>query len=341
MKAARAEQLEVQLAGCGVAALGWIDPEHRAKPGDYGYSSAYGDVVALREAAERIAGPEALVSSMRREAGSIDPVTQTILLWCPFCGKPHVDRGEWATRPHHKHFCHDDEHGKGCRRTFRIGESGSTEYAFGAEQSNARGLAEALDEMREAWHALADLYEPCVARDSKLHRADELTLCLRDAIVHRSIEATKEAHSDRQVRDFFAIAEQAPGEVPHVPDEATVRFRIRLVAEEFSELLDAIFGLDASGLPATAGLWRTIVDRYPIQANLPEIADACADLDYVVAGLRVAFGIDGEPIARLVHAANMAKACGPKRESDGKRLKPPGWTPPDIVGELRRQGWKG
>jgi ribosomal protein L37AE/L43A len=24
---------------------------------------------------------------------------------CPACGHPHVDRGEWATKPHHKHLC--------------------------------------------------------------------------------------------------------------------------------------------------------------------------------------------------------------------------------------------
>ena len=44
----RIEQLEVQLAGCGVAALGW-SKDDPAKPGDYGYSASYGDVLTLRE----------------------------------------------------------------------------------------------------------------------------------------------------------------------------------------------------------------------------------------------------------------------------------------------------
>ena len=26
-------------------------------------------------------------------------------MYCPFCGALHVDEGEWATRPHHKHLC--------------------------------------------------------------------------------------------------------------------------------------------------------------------------------------------------------------------------------------------
>jgi len=26
-------------------------------------------------------------------------------LWCPYCGKRHVDEGEWETKPHHTHLC--------------------------------------------------------------------------------------------------------------------------------------------------------------------------------------------------------------------------------------------
>jgi predicted RNA-binding Zn-ribbon protein involved in translation (DUF1610 family) len=27
------------------------------------------------------------------------------LLWCPECGKRHIDEGEFATKPHHTHAC--------------------------------------------------------------------------------------------------------------------------------------------------------------------------------------------------------------------------------------------
>lgn len=49
----RVEQLEVQLAGCGVAALGWAKDGQRAKQGHYGWSGSYQDVLDLREKYER------------------------------------------------------------------------------------------------------------------------------------------------------------------------------------------------------------------------------------------------------------------------------------------------
>ena len=28
-----------------------------------------------------------------------------MLLWCPACGERHVDKGKFATKPHHTHAC--------------------------------------------------------------------------------------------------------------------------------------------------------------------------------------------------------------------------------------------
>jgi predicted HAD superfamily Cof-like phosphohydrolase len=173
-------------------------------------------------------------------------------------------------------------------------------------------------------------------------RVDELL-----ASNSRLVEERRDVDINGQVRQFFVIAEQAMGTHPHVPKQAVTRFRARLVAEEFIELMEAIFA-ESAYLP-TAGeevklafirdLLMSYVDEARIELDLPKMADACADVDYVVAGMRVAFGIDGRPIMRAVHAANMAKQGGPIRPSDGKRMKPEGWTPPDIVGELVKQGW--
>ena len=128
---------------------------------------------------------------------------------------------------------------------------------------------------------------------------DEHTELLRlRAQVTELQEKLTQATLDRrtQVREFFGVAGQMIAERPRVPDDALVRFRILLIAEEFLEMLEAIFSLGE-----LASWWRSSVTE--------------------------------------VHRANMAKAGGPRRHEDGKLLKPVGWSPPDIEGELKKQGW--
>lgn len=145
----------------------------------------------------------------------------------------------------------------------------------------------------------------------------------------------------RQQVIAFHKAMEMPGQgegPPHVPDEARVRLRAALIVEEFFETMLSLFGDSQRFACARVGL-REAIGAALVQVNMPELADGLADLDYVVEGTRLEFGINGGPVAEEVHRANMAKVGGPTRE-DGKRLKPPGWTPPDIAGVLRRQGWE-
>lgn len=62
--------------------------------------------------------------------------------------------------------------------------------------------------------------------------------------------------------------------------------------------------------------------------------DGLCDVLCVVYGAALEFGIDLDPFWNEVHRTNMAKVSGPVRE-DGKRLKPEGWTPPDLARVLR------
>lgn len=141
-----------------------------------------------------------------------------------------------------------------------------------------------------------------------------------------------------QVTAFHHMIGQPTLGTPQVPPDDRARMRAALVAEETFELLAAIF--PRAGWARLHAEVRDKIDQEEVDVNLPELADACADLDYVVDGTRLECGIDGAPIAAEVHRTNMAKADGPV-DGNGKKRKPPGWTPPDIARLLREQGWSG
>lgn len=148
-----------------------------------------------------------------------------------------------------------------------------------------------------------------------------------------------------QVSEFHRAFGQSIGDKPKVPDDATVKLRAKLVLEEAFEFLEALAGGPYHDVIADMkGKAMNVVAAMDVDVDLVAAADALADLDYVAEGSRLAFGIDGAPIAAEVHRSNMGK-LGPDGKpiirEDGKRLKPPGWTPPDISACLRAQGWEG
>ena len=64
------------------------------------------------------------------------------------------------------------------------------------------------------------------------------------------------------------------------------------------------------------------------------VAEAVADIVYVVYGTALTYGIDLDPVLREVHRANMSKlgADGkPLLRQDGKVLKSDRYRPPDIA----------
>jgi hypothetical protein len=90
-------------------------------------------------------------------------------------------------------------------------------------------------------------------------------------------------------------------------------------------------------------IWEETDDADDAQAerNFPESVDADVDRIYFLIGNLIEKGIkDIDALMEHVHAANMAKVVG-GFGPDGKIKKPDGWMPPDIEGELRRQGWDG
>lgn len=147
-----------------------------------------------------------------------------------------------------------------------------------------------------------------------------------------------------QVEEFHRAFDVPVLDKPRVPHEKRVRLCLGHVAEEFFELMDACIpgsGMaeSVSEIPSPKQQVMNDIEEGDFDIDLVEFTDALADLDYVVESTRLEFGIDGAPIAAEVHRSNMAKVGGPRR-ADGKILKPEGWTPPNIEGELRKQGWE-
>ena len=107
---------------------------------------------------------------------------------------------------------------------------------------------------------------------------------------------------------------------PGWPGPEAIRLRLDLLREEFGEYRRAIATDD-----------------------LPELADALADMVYIIYGTARVHGIDLDDVLAEVQRSNMAKVVDGKviRRDDGKILKPEGWTPPDIRGVLADQGWDG
>ena len=104
---------------------------------------------------------------------------------------------------------------------------------------------------------------------------------------------------------------------PHIPSKWQIALSKQLINEEVNEEL----------IPALEA------------GDLVEIADGGVDAIVVILDAMIFCGIDIRPIWDVIHKSNMAKKGGIFRE-DGKLLHPEGWVPPDVAGELVKQGWK-
>ncbi len=146
----------------------------------------------------------------------------------------------------------------------------------------------------------------------------------------------------RRVREFMQKAGQETPGAPVIPDEETRLLRAKLILEEALETVKALgVGVRVTTEDGTEVDFSHVdhLDFFPQgEVNLEGVVDGCADVSVVTIGTLIAFGIDDEPILEEVDRANLRKfASGSYRRDDGKWMKPPGWTPPDILGTIERQ----
>ncbi len=117
-----------------------------------------------------------------------------------------------------------------------------------------------------------------------------------------------------QVQEFHETYGLPVLNSPDISDEKTNELRINLLAEELDELKEALQ-----------------------QGDMVETLDALIDLQYVLDGAFLSFGLHGlkEQAFNEVHRSNMSKLGEDgkpiRRESDGKVLKGPNYFKPDIA----------
>src|ERR1700742_1662154 len=105
----------------------------------------------------------------------------------------------------------------------------------------------------------------------------------------------KDTNSLNQVAEFHTTFKHPIVKTPAIPSKERAALRISLLAEELKELQEAVDNDD-----------------------LVEVADALCDLQYVLAGAILEFGL-GEKFKDLfdeVHRSNMSKACKTVEEAN-------------------------
>jgi predicted HAD superfamily Cof-like phosphohydrolase len=195
-----------------------------------------------------------------------------------------------------------------------------------------RDLAELLERARRAEAANTELQ----ARGTEL-ALENRKLSARVSELEELL-GWQRSEIELHVEDFnWRFGYRINGGAPEVPHDDEVRFRSRLMVEEFCEVMEVLFGCTPATMDEIRLMLRSMTSLVTIHVDLPKLARELADLDFVVQGTRASFGLPRAPVARVVHRANMAKLPS----GGDKPTKPEGWAPPDVEAVLRACGWRG
>ncbi|MDQ3763374.1 MAG: hypothetical protein M3460_17625 [Actinomycetota bacterium] len=139
-----------------------------------------------------------------------------------------------------------------------------------------------------------------------------------DSDNHKPIAGFRRSDVAAAVAEFHAAFNLPRQAQPSLNVERSLEeLRISLLEEEFSELVTATHARDLVG-----------------------IADALADITYVVYGTALTYGIDLDCVLSEVHRSNMSKLdCNGKSiiRADGKVLKSERYSPPNVAAVLQHQ----
>ena len=115
-------------------------------------------------------------------------------------------------------------------------------------------------------------------------------------------------------------------------DYERMNMRMSLIAEEFAELMGAVYGPRARAIIEAATVEAVAADEG--ERDVIEAADALADLVYVVYGMAIESGMNLDSVLAEVQASNLSKLMpdgSVKLREDGKVLKGPNFFQPNVA----------
>ena len=115
-------------------------------------------------------------------------------------------------------------------------------------------------------------------------------------------------------------------------DYERMNMRMSLIAEEFAELMGAVYGPRARAIIEAATAEAVATDEG--ERDVIGAADALADLVYVVYGMAIESGMNLDSVLAEVQASNLSKLMpdgSVKLREDGKVLKGPNFFQPNIA----------
>jgi len=190
--------------------------------------------------------------------------------------------------------------------------------------------------LRDGWIATLlpeDPREPQAPWDGPVDTDDVLPLVAHDGVGER--EGDDPEALVRRFHHVYGLPVQTDGASL---ERESLNMRMSLIAEEFAELVGAVYG-QAARTEVESG-YRRAVTADDGARDTVEAADALADLIYVIYGMALETGIDLAAVLAEVQRSNMSKlgADGrPVYREDGKVLKGPDYFAPDVAEVLRRR----
>jgi predicted HAD superfamily Cof-like phosphohydrolase len=136
------------------------------------------------------------------------------------------------------------------------------------------------------------------------------------------------------VEKFMVACGQTVSPKPEMPTLEIRKLRLKLIAEELTELADA-YGVEL--FICKNDEYRIEITETETDLSLVESIDADIDLLYVVLGDIVCKGINPEPFWDEVQRSNMSKFIDGYRRADGKWMKGKSYSPANLQPILDHQ----